>query len=250
MKCKHLEKSQIEKCKHQDEDGVTEYQTSEVQCAQYLYMHNCELSAKLFQEVCFMGVHNDFWTRAWSCFKKQSHTCARPMWLQYACLLNFELHLSHVRNFLNGQAVHTRSRQFSNYCTHQRYKAIHRVHNTSWRTYSHWVCALPPAGISHACLKLFESFVSFPPVGAIVKPSAATRSMASSTSPVLHCWKSKERRSKGPCDVFDPWVRWERGQVGILEFVRRRRLEIWEPGNLGIWRSGDLEIQKFGIQKI
>ena len=21
--------------------------------------------------------------------------------------------------------------------------------------------------------------------------------------------------SKGPCDVFDPWVRWERGQVGI-----------------------------------
>ena len=24
-----------------------------------------------------------------------------------------------------------------------------------------------------------------------------------------------ENRSKGPCDVFDPWVRWERGQVGI-----------------------------------
>ena len=24
-----------------------------------------------------------------------------------------------------------------------------------------------------------------------------------------------EGRSKGPCDVFDPWVRWERGQVGI-----------------------------------
>ena len=22
-------------------------------------------------------------------------------------------------------------------------------------------------------------------------------------------------RSKGPCDVFAPWVRWERGQVGI-----------------------------------
>ena len=22
-------------------------------------------------------------------------------------------------------------------------------------------------------------------------------------------------RSKGPCDVFDPWMRWERGQVGI-----------------------------------
>ena len=72
-------------------------------------------------------------------------------------------------------------------------------------------------------------------------------------------------RSKGPCDVFYPWVRWERGQIGICEFVRRRRLEIWEPGNLGIWRSGnletwgpgnpeilrsgDLEIQKFGVQK-
>ena len=24
-----------------------------------------------------------------------------------------------------------------------------------------------------------------------------------------------KNRSKGPCDVFDPWVRWERGQVGI-----------------------------------
>ena len=24
-----------------------------------------------------------------------------------------------------------------------------------------------------------------------------------------------QHRSKGPCDVFDPWVRWERGQVGI-----------------------------------
>ena len=49
-------------------------------------------------------------------------------------------------------------------------------------------------------------------------------------------------RSKGPCDVFGPWVRWERGQVGIWEFFRRRRrrLEIWEPGNLGFWEFGDL----------
>ena len=34
--------------------------------------------------------------------------------------------------------------------------------------------------------------------------------------------------ARAPCDVFDPWVRWERGQVGIWELVRRRRLEIWE----------------------
>ena len=59
--------------------------------------------------------------------------------------------------------------------------------------------------------------------------------------------QQNKNRSKGPCDVFDPWVRWERGQVGISEFVRRRRrLEIWGAGNLGIWRSGDLEIWEFG----
>ena len=57
------------------------------------------------------------------------------------------------------------------------------------------------------------------------------------------CWLY---RSKGPCDVFGPWVRWERGQVGIWEFFRRRRrrrrrrLEILEPGNLGFWEFGDL----------
>ena len=52
--------------------------------------------------------------------------------------------------------------------------------------------------------------------------------------------------------TFDLWVRWERGQVGILEFVlrRQRRPEIWEARNQGICRSGDLEIQKCGIQKI
>ena len=49
--------------------------------------------------------------------------------------------------------------------------------------------------------------------------------------------------AKAPFDVFDSWVRWERGQVGIWEFVGRRRhlwhLEMWESGNLKIW---DLEI--------
>ena len=37
--------------------------------------------------------------------------------------------------------------------------------------------------------------------------------------------RRKQHRSKGPGDVLDPWLRWERGQVGIWEFVRRR-LEI------------------------
>ena len=54
---------------------------------------------------------------------------------------------------------------------------------------------------------------------------------------LITCHTGKEsgdlHRSKGPCDVFDPWVRWERGQVGIWESARRqrqrrRRLEIWE----------------------
>ena len=31
----------------------------------------------------------------------------------------------------------------------------------------------------------------------------------------LHTKRVTACRSKGPCDVFDPWVRWERGQVGI-----------------------------------
>ena len=55
-------------------------------------------------------------------------------------------------------------------------------------------------------------------------------------------------RSKGPCDVFDPWVRWERGQVGIWEFsssAASGNLGTWKFGILGIWRSGDLKIQKF-----
>ena len=51
--------------------------------------------------------------------------------------------------------------------------------------------------------------------------------------------------ARAPCDIFDPWVRWE-----FVRHRRRRRLEIWGPGNLGIWRSGYLEIQKCGVQKI
>ena len=34
-----------------------------------------------------------------------------------------------------------------------------------------------------------------------------------------------------PCDLFNPWVRWERGQAGIWEFIRRQRLEAWKSGN-------------------
>ena len=30
-----------------------------------------------------------------------------------------------------------------------------------------------------------------------------------------HTAPMKKSHCKGPCDVFDPWVRWERGQVGI-----------------------------------
>ena len=37
-------------------------------------------------------------------------------------------------------------------------------------------------------------------------------------------------RSKGLCDVFDPWVRWERGQVGS------------ESSSGGVWKSGNLKI--------
>ena len=44
-------------------------------------------------------------------------------------------------------------------------------------------------------------------------------------------------RSKGPCDVFDPWVRWERGQVGLR--IRPAALAA-ASGNLGTWKSGNL----------
>ena len=52
-----------------------------------------------------------------------------------------------------------------------------------------------------------------------IKLQALVMNNAMHTSPDV----SRICRSKGPCDVFDPWVRWERGQVGIWEFVRRRR---------------------------
>ena len=32
--------------------------------------------------------------------------------------------------------------------------------------------------------------------------------------------------ARAPCAVFDPCVRWKRGQVGMREFARRRHLEI------------------------
>ena len=39
--------------------------------------------------------------------------------------------------------------------------------------------------------------------------------------------------ARAPGDVFATWMRWERGQVGICEFVQRRqrRLEIRKTGN-------------------
>ena len=42
---------------------------------------------------------------------------------------------------------------------------------------------------------------------------------------------------------------WKSGNLEIWEFGdlgtwKSRNLEIWGPGNLGIWRSGDLEFQK------
>ena len=44
--------------------------------------------------------------------------------------------------------------------------------------------------------------------------------------------------ARAPCDVFDPWVRREWGQIGIRKFVQQRHLEIWEPENLEIWEFG------------
>ena len=58
--------------------------------------------------------------------------------------------------------------------------------------------------------------------------------------------------ARAPCDVFDHWVRWERGQVGICELVQRWRrwcleiwnLKIWEYGELGTWKSRKLGSNK------
>ena len=45
---------------------------------------------------------------------------------------------------------------------------------------------------------------------------------------------------------------WESGNLGIgdLGTWKSRNLEIWGPGSPEILRSGDLEIQKLGVQKI
>ena len=57
--------------------------------------------------------------------------------------------------------------------------------------------------------------------------------------------------ARAPCDAFDPWVRLERGQVGIWEFVRhRRRPEIWEFRNMRTYNSGDMESNKSKTQNI
>ena len=40
------------------------------------------------------------------------------------------------------------------------------------------------------------------------------------------------------------------GAGGAGNVWKSGKLEICEPGNLGIWRSGDLEIQTFEVQKI
>ena len=59
--------------------------------------------------------------------------------------------------------------------------------------------------------------------GAIKDPKRSyERPNKSKTSPEVRAKPAKivhgpevVSRSKGPCDLFDPWVRWERGQVGI-----------------------------------
>jgi len=58
-------------------------------------------------------------------------------------------------------------------------------------------------------------------------------------------------RSKGPCDVFDPWVCGEKGHRLRSEnssgatsggVWKSGNLEIWEFGDLGIWKSRNLSI--------
>ena len=44
-------------------------------------------------------------------------------------------------------------------------------------------------------------------------------------------------RSKGPCDVFDPWVRGERGQVGIWNLSGGAAAG---AGVGGVWKSGNV----------
>jgi len=59
------------------------------------------------------------------------------------------------------------------------------------------------------------------------------------TRPEPDASSAKYIAARAPCDVFYPWVRWERGQVGIWEFVRPQAAA---SGNLGTWKSGNLEI--------
>ena len=53
-------------------------------------------------------------------------------------------------------------------------------------------------------------------------------------------------RSKGPCEVFDPWVRWERVRLGSENSSNGG---VWKSGNLEIWEFGDLGIWGFGTWK-
>ena len=48
-------------------------------------------------------------------------------------------------------------------------------------------------------------------------------------------------------EVHQAWRAAASGNLGTWEL---RNFEIWGPGNPETWRSGDLEIQKFGIQQI
>ena len=57
-------------------------------------------------------------------------------------------------------------------------------------------------------------------------------------------------RSKGPYDVFDPWVHWERVRLGSESssgasgISKSGDLEIWEFGDLGTWKSRNLGSKK------
>ena len=71
----------------------------------------------------------------------------------------------------------------------------------------------------------------------------------------MTCYPSDTKnRSKGPCDVFDPWVSLGEGSgwdlrirpaavvSGNLGTWTSENLEIWEFGDLGAWKSRKMEI--------